>query len=266
MFATMSVPAAAGSTSPPIFMTLAADPLRWRLLIELAWSDRRVRELCALLDRPQNLVSYHLAKLSKAGLVSKRKSSADGRDSYYALDVARCGNLLAATGSALHPGLRLSVPPRSLSRRETGSDEISVLFLCTGNSARSQIAEALTGELSNGYIAARSAGSNPKPLHPNAVRVMGERGIDISGWRSKHLGEFAGARFDFVVTLCDRVREVCPEFPGHPKAIHWSIPDPSREGATSRQNYRAFERTADELAARIPFLLDLITSAPSTRR
>lgn len=249
--------------SPPTFLSLAADPLRWRLLAELARSDRRVRELCALLDRPQSLVSYHLAKLVSAGVISKRKSTADGRDSYYTLDLARCGNLLAASGTQLHPGLCLSaVPPGG--RGETRSAGAKVLFLCTGNSARSQIAEALTGFLSGGAVSARSAGSQPKPLHPNAVRVMRERGIDISDWRSKHLSEFEDDRFDSVVTLCDRVREVCPEFPGRPRAIHWSIPDPSREGTNSSQTYRAFERTAEELADRIPYLLDRIAPTAST--
>ena len=107
-----------------------------------------------------------------------------------------------------------------------------MLFLCTGNSARSQIAEALAERLSDGAVSAASAGSHPKPLHPNAVRVMRERGIDLAGRRSKHLDEFAGQRFDYVISLCDRVREVCPEFPGGPALIHWSIPDP---GARARK-------------------------------
>jgi protein-tyrosine-phosphatase len=132
------------------------------------------------------------------------------------------------------------------------------LYLCTGNSARSQIAEALTEQLAGRLVEARSAGSHPKPLHPNAVRVMNERGIDIAGRPSKHLDEFAGRRFDYVVSLCDRVREVCPEFPGRPDLIHWSIPDPAREGNSSEASYPAFERTANELATRIAFLLELI--------
>jgi protein-tyrosine-phosphatase len=136
-----------------------------------------------------------------------------------------------------------------------------VLYLCTGNSARSQIAEALTERLGAGAIEAQSAGSHPKPLHPNAVRVMRERGIDIEGRRSKNLTEFVGRRFDYVITLCDRVREVCPEFPDHPEMIHWSFPDPAREGNTDQESYPAFERTADELEARIPTLIKHIDHA-----
>jgi ArsR family transcriptional regulator, arsenate/arsenite/antimonite-responsive transcriptional repressor / arsenate reductase (thioredoxin) len=232
------------ATSPPAFLRLAGHPLRWQLLSELARSDRRVRELCDLVGEPQALVSYHLGQLRDERVVSMRRSSADGRDVYYSLDLARCGELLAATGSALHPGLRPA--PRRAARAR-------VLFLCTGNSARSQMAEALAEQQG---ARAFSAGSHPKPLHAEAVRVMRGYGIDLSGRRSKHLTEFTRRRFDAVVTLCDRVREVCPEFPGDPEPIHWSIPDPSREG-----DAEAFERTAADLAARIPFLLKLIEEA-----
>jgi ArsR family transcriptional regulator, arsenate/arsenite/antimonite-responsive transcriptional repressor / arsenate reductase (thioredoxin) len=134
--------------------------------------------------------------------------------------------------------------------------------LCTGNSARSQIAEALVERLAGDRVEAQSAGSHPKPLHPNAVRVMRERAIDLEGRHSKHLNEFAGQRFDYVPSLCDRVREVCPEFPGHPELIHWSVPDPGREGDTDEQTYPASERTAAELGTRIPFLLELIATHP----
>jgi protein-tyrosine-phosphatase len=135
-----------------------------------------------------------------------------------------------------------------------------VLFLCTGNSARSQIAEALAEQLSGGAVSAASAGSHPKPLHPNAIRVMRERGIDISGRRSEQLGECVGERFDHVISLCDRVREVCPEFPGEPELIHWSIPDPAREPGSDKETLPAFERTASELSYRIGFLIAAIES------
>lgn len=89
---------------------------------------------------------------------------------------------------------------------------------------------------------------------------MRERRIDIAGCRTKHLDEFARERFDYVISLCDRVREVCPEFPGHPDLIHWSIPDPGRAVGTDAETYPAFERTADELATRVAFLIELIDS------
>ena len=247
-----------GESSPPPFLRLAGHPLRWRLLSELARSDLRVGELCALAGRGQSLVSYHLRQLRDGGLVSARRSAADGRDSYYLLDLGRCGELLASAGVALHPGIAPSAPPDA--RRRRGSATARVLFLCTGNSARSQIAEALCERLSDGAVKAVSAGSHPKPLHPNAVRVMRERGIDIAGWRTKHLSEFAGERFDYVVSLCDRVREVCPEFPGGPELIHWSIPDPSREPGSDKETLPVFERTAAEIEIRLGFLIDAINA------
>jgi protein-tyrosine-phosphatase len=174
--------------------------------------------------------------------VAARRSTADGRDTYYVLDLDGCADRLRSAGAALHPGLTAS-PARAAAPRAR------VLFLCTGNSARSQMAEALIEQLSGGAVSAASAGSHPKPLREEAVRAMRTRGIDIAGRRSKHLDELAGERFDHVITLCDRVREVCPEFRGAPETAHWSIPDPAREGG------RAFERVAEELAVRIRFLL-----------
>jgi ArsR family transcriptional regulator, arsenate/arsenite/antimonite-responsive transcriptional repressor / arsenate reductase (thioredoxin) len=260
--------------TPEGFLQLAGHPLRWRLLGDLARSDRTVHELTGLVGQPQNLVSYHLGKLRDARLVSWRRSSADRRDAYYTVDLTRVGELLAATGGALHPGLRLVPPPATTpsTTAESGAMRARVLFLCTGNSARSQMAEALARVRSGGTVEAHSAGSHPKPLHPNAVRVMrDEHGIDLAGQRSKHLSEFADQPFDRVVSLCDRVKEVCPEFPGEPETIHWSIPDPSagqsghvgHAGDDDEASYPAFQQTADELETRIGFLL-LALATPTT--
>ena len=201
------------SVSPPRFFQLLADEQRWRLLRELAQSDRKVSELTELVGIPQNLASYHLASLRDAGIVSARRSSADRRDNYYRIDLRRCADLLCAIGPALQPGLRLDVAGPRIGDGRAPRRKPSVLFLCTGNSARSQMAEALLEHHSGGTIRARSAGSHPRALHPNAVRVMAERGIDISGRPTKHLDRFKGARFDRVITLCDKLREICPEFP-----------------------------------------------------
>src|ERR687886_2101591 len=106
-----------GESSPPRFLRLAGHPLRWRLLSELARSDRRVGELCELAGRRQSLVSYHLRQLREAGLVSMRRSAADGRDTYYVLDLAGCGDLLSSAGTALHPGLAMSLGERTRPER-----------------------------------------------------------------------------------------------------------------------------------------------------
>jgi protein-tyrosine-phosphatase/DNA-binding transcriptional ArsR family regulator len=248
--------------APPAFVGLVAHPLRWRLLTTLAESDYRVRELVARVGQPQNLVSYHLRLLRGGGLVSASRSSFDGRDSYYHLDLDRCADALAETGATLHPALRQSPAPPSAPGGRHRSRRIAVLFVCTGNSARSPMAEALLRHHTADRVTVTSAGSRPKAhLHPNAVRVLGEEfGIDISEQQPRHLDTLAGSRFDHVVTLCDKARETCPEFPHHPRRTHWSIPDPATSGDTDQASYPAFRHSAAEIDARIRHLLPVLTS------
>jgi protein-tyrosine-phosphatase len=249
------------ASPPPPILALLGDPQRWQLVIELGRSDRRVGELVALLGKPQNVVSYHLAELRQAGVVSARRSSADGRDVYYRADLLRCRDLLADAGLSLHAALGLApvapVPAKRPRRRPR------LLFLCTGNSARSQIAEALARQRSAGAVDAYSAGSHPKPLHPNAVRVMAERGIDISGRPSKSLTSYARTGFDRVITLCDKVREICPDFPGPAVSSHWSIGDPAAAGVSDAATYPTFRQVAAEVEVRVALLLGEL-GIPST--
>ena len=240
--------------TPPEILGLLSEPLRWQLVVELGRSDRRVGELVELVGKPQNLVSYHLAELRSAGIVSAHRSAADGRDVYYRAELLHCRDLLGDAGHALHAGMSLAPAP-STPDVPARRARPRVLFLCTGNSARSQIAEALVEHRSGGTVEARSAGSHPKPLHPIAVRVMAERGIDIAGRPTKPLTRFARNRFDRVITLCDRVREVCPEFPGSPTTAHWSIPDPAAVGDDDLATYAAFGHAATDIEERVTLLL-----------
>jgi len=242
-------------SGPPSFVRVAGHPLRWRLLGELARSDRRVRELVGLVNEPQNLVSYHLGRLRSAGLVGARRSTFDARDAYYHLDLVNCADALAAAGLALHPGLRLAPVPAA-----APAGRCRVLFVCTGNSARSPAAEALLRRRAD-QVEVASAGSRPKPLQPNTVRVLREYGIELAGRPPQHLSAVEDQRFDYVITLCDRVREVCPEFPGRAEQVHWSIPDPAASGGTDEDTYPAFQRMAAELETRIGFLLAAISAA-----
>jgi ArsR family transcriptional regulator, arsenate/arsenite/antimonite-responsive transcriptional repressor / arsenate reductase (thioredoxin) len=233
----------------PGFVRLAAHPVRWRLMGALAGSDRRVRELVERTGERQSLVSYHLRLLRDGGLVTARRSSYDGRDSYYHLDLDRCGELLAGAGPALHPALRLAAaPPPAVAKAA------SVLFSCTGNTGRSPIAEALLRAAAPGVDVA-SAGSHPKErLHPLAVRVLREEyGIDVGDRLPRHLDDILDRSFDVVVTLCDKVREVCPEFPGHPRHVHWSIADPAVD-----PTYETFARTAAGIAGRVRHLIAVL--------
>ncbi|MFG1948770.1 ArsR family transcriptional regulator [Nonomuraea sp. NPDC048826] len=244
----------ASAQAAPAFLRLAAHPLRWRLLTELAASDYRVRELVGLVGEPQNLVSYHLRLLRRDGLVTARRSTFDARDTYYHLDLDGCARALAATGAALHPALRLTAAPPS---PPASAARTAVLFTCTGNSARSPIAEALLRHRTGGGVQVTSAGSHPRrELHPDAVRVLRERhAIDLSGRRPRHLDTVTGRRFDYVISLCDKVREISPGFGGDPRRVHWSIPDPAADGG-----YPAFARTAEEIDTRIRYLLPVLMS------
>jgi protein-tyrosine-phosphatase/DNA-binding transcriptional ArsR family regulator len=247
----------------PAFVRLAAHPVRWRLLSELAASDRRVRELVELAGQPQNLISYHLRLLRAGGLVIAHRSSFDARDSYYHLDLEACAQELSAVGLALHPALRLAPTQLSASSTERAVRP-RVLFACTGNSARSPIAEALLRHRAGGHVEVVSAGSDPKPrIHPNAARVLREDygGIDIADYLPRHLDAVAQRRFDYVISLCDKVREVCPEFSDEPRLIHWSIPDPAAS-VPDRQSYPAFRRAAAEIDTRIRYLLPVLADIP----
>jgi len=244
-----------GRTAPPFFR-LTGHPLRWRLLRELAESDLRVRELATRVGEQQNLVSYHLRLLRDGGLVRATRSSFDGRDSYYHLDLDRCADALAHAATALHPALLPGDPPLPDAR----PGRVAVLFVCTGNSARSPIAEALLRDRA-GHVTVASAGSRPKPvLHTDAVRVLREAyGVDVSRQRPRHLDTVADRRFHHVITMCDRVREVCPEFPHNPRRTHWSVPDP----AAGDDGYAAFQRTAADIDARVRHLLPTLSTAAS---
>ncbi len=140
----------------------------------------------------------------------------------------------------------------------TNPERPSVLFLCTHNSARSQMAEGILRKLGGDRVEAASAGTEATRVHPLAVREMAERGIDISGQRSKIMNELLGERFDYVVTVCDNARESCPIFPGSPERIHWSIPDPAAVEGDEKTRQAAFKRAAGELTTRIRYLLALL--------
>lgn len=242
------------SQEPPTILKLLAHEVRWLLLHELVQSDYRVQELVERVNRPMNLVSYHLKQLRNHHLVTERRSSADARDVYYSADLPRLNELYQEGGNQLHPALGLSVTsPQAIPPISTPSTPLRVLFLCTHNSARSQMAEGLLRALGGQAVEVCSAGNQPSVVHPHALRAMAEVGIDISQQRSKHLDEFRGQSFDLIITVCDRVREYCPIFPGDPECIHWSIRDPIT--TAHADDYPLFAAVAQEIRTRITYLL-----------
>jgi arsenate reductase (thioredoxin) len=136
-----------------------------------------------------------------------------------------------------------------------------ILVLCTGNSARSQMGEALFRHEGQGAYEVMSAGTDPTRVRPEAIAVMREIGIDISGQRSKSVKEFEGQPFDYVVTVCDNARDNCPVFPAGAERIHWSIEDPAAVQGSDAERLAAFRRTRDRIRQKVRAMLMLETGA-----
>jgi len=128
-------------------------------------------------------------------------------------------------------------------------DKLKVLFLCTGNACRSQMAEGWARHLKSDVMEAYSAGVWPVGVSSRAARVMAEAGVDISSQRSEHVDDYLGIDFDYVITLCDNARDQCPAFPGRSKVIHRPFKDPIAAIGTDEEVMRAFRRTRDEIRA-----------------
>lgn len=257
----------ASPIAPPGLLKLIAHEIRWQLLVALAHSDYCVNELVTRLAKPMNLISYHLRLLRDGALVQERRSSADGRDVYYSLNLAHFQALYQAALEPIHPVFMHSFTKQPAANQTTAMESqtmsntnppVRVLFLCTHNSARSQIAEALLRHLGGAAVEVYSAGTEVTRVHPLALQVLQEQGVDTSGLTSKHLNQFIGQSFDYVITVCDRAKESCPVFPGDPERIHWSFPDPSAVAEPDQQRL-AFVQTFVDMERRLQPFLAVIT-------
>jgi ArsR family transcriptional regulator, arsenate/arsenite/antimonite-responsive transcriptional repressor / arsenate reductase (thioredoxin) len=248
--------------SLPQIISLLAHDIRWQLVKSLTESDYRVNELVEIVDQPLNLVSYHLKKLRDDQLVTARRSEADGRDTYYSLDVEYLRKLYQMAGSVLHPSVGSFNTP-SVYEALSHVGMTRVLFVCTHNSARSQMAEGLLRYLSRGRVQVSSGGSTPSHVHPEAVSTMSRMGIDIQLQTSKSFHLFLNQPFDYVITVCDLAREICPVFPADSpnreaaRYLHWSFPDPAII-EDPKQRQQAFEETALRLKSRIEHFLSTL--------
>jgi arsenate reductase len=157
----------------------------------------------------------------------------------------------------------MTIEARGGTATGTQRRKIRVLFVCTGNSARSQMAEAVLRRDAGDRFEAFSGGADPRPINPLTVRVLAEAGIDISEARSKPVSRFLGQSFDYVITLCDRARVTCPIFPGGGNTLHWGLDDPAEVEGTDAQKLAAFRRALTEVSGRIRAFIPLATlSAP----
>ena len=237
----------------------------FRLLMRFAPQGARPTEIAAALGLKQNTLSHHLADLTASGLVQATRQgrslyytvdldATEGLIGYLALDVGRARPDLLAPLLSAHKDTPMTSP-----HRDTDFD---VLFICSGNSARSIFAEALLRDLGKGKFQAFSAGYSPNSqLNPFALDILRRNGHDIASLRSKHVSEFqqpGAIVMDFVFTVCDTAAaEECPPWPGQPITGHWGLPDPVKAVGTDAEKALVFAQTYAALRRRIAAVVEL---------
>ncbi|MET4127281.1 metalloregulator ArsR/SmtB family transcription factor [Roseovarius sp. MBR-6] len=231
----------------------------FRLLMRFAPHGQRPTDIAAALGLKQNTLSHHLSDLAACGLIRSRRQ---GRTLLYSVDLdateALIGYLALDVGRA-RPDL---IAPLLATKDSPMTDRFNVLFICSGNSARSIFAEALLRDLSKGRFQAFSAGYNPNStLNPLALDILRRNGHRVEDMRSKHVSEFQaeGAPvMDFVFTVCDTAAgEECPPWPGQPITGHWGLPDPVKATGTEAEKALVFAQTYAALRRRITAFVEL---------
>ncbi len=228
----------------------------FRLLMRFAPRGVRPTEMAEALGLKANTLSHHLSDLASAGLIQVERR---GRSLLYSVDLAAAEDLigyLALDIGRARPDLLAPFLFPAKDRTAMRDSDFDVLFLCSGNSARSIFAEALLRDLGRGKVQAFSAGTRPNSeLNPFALEVLKRNGHDIAGLRSKHISEFQqpGAPvMDFVFTVCDRAAaEECPPWPGQPITGHWGLPDPVKAQGTDAEKGLVFAQTYGALRRRV---------------
>lgn len=233
----------------------------FRLLMRFAPQGVRPTEIAEALGLKQNTLSHHLADLSEAGLVQVTRQ---GRSLFYAIDLARAEALigyLALDVGRARPDL---LAPLFAARKDPAmrDTDFDVLFICSGNSARSIFAEALLRDLGKGKFQSFSAGTKPgTALNPFALEVLRRNGHDVRGLRAKHISEFqtpGSIVMDFVFTVCDTAAaEECPPWPGQPITGHWGLPDPVKATGSDAEKALVFAQTYAALRRRISTFVEL---------
>lgn len=235
----------------------AADLAHLRLVVSL----RRLGLGPEDAGRVARLCLHHQAvDLDLAPFIAEQRATIDRRRSELdrlEAELIDLGDTIAAAGRARSAG----------KDRPMTDTPLRVLFVCTGNSARSQIAQALLERFGGPDFHVESAGTIPKGVNPFAIRVLAEIGIDWSAARSKSVEAFVDQPFDYVITVCDRARQSCPIFPGQYNALHWGLEDPAEVEGTDEQKLAAFRQTRLELTERLrPFVEIALRVAGRERR
>ena len=251
-----------------IFAALAQETRleAYRLLLRYQPFGLMAGDISRLLAVPHNTLSTHMAALQQAGLVRSRR---EGRSVIFAVDTTRltaAQDFLVEARATPRKGKRAaaSATVYPIKRPEDAMSDktYNVLVLCTGNSARSILAEAIINREGHGRFRAFSAGSHPKGApNPVGLELLASLGYHTSGFRSKSWAEFAGPgapKLDFIITVCDAAAgESCPYWPGHPLVAHWGITDPADIKGTSEQKRAAFQEAYRQLMNRITAFVNL---------
>jgi protein-tyrosine-phosphatase/DNA-binding transcriptional ArsR family regulator len=229
----------------------------FRLLMRRCPDQLSAGEIAAALDLKPSTASVYLSALKQAGLISQRR---DGTHLFYAVNLNATQEVVSGLVMDCCRGRADLCPPSFASLLSAPTPrpggKLNVLFVCTGNSARSVFAETLMRDLAGDRFNAYSAGTAPASrLNPNAVELLRSKGHDTSALRSKNLAEFQGddaPKMDFVFTVCDRAaNEACPTWPGHPVSGHWGVPDPVKATGTRAEQQLAFQQAYGALRNRI---------------
>jgi protein-tyrosine-phosphatase/DNA-binding transcriptional ArsR family regulator len=233
----------------------------FRLLMRFAPQGVRPTEIAEALGLKQNTLSHHLADLTASGLVGVDRQ---GRSLFYSVDLDTTERLIGYIALDVGRARPDLISPLLLLRKDAAMREtdFSVLFICSGNSARSIFAEVLLRDLGKGRFQAFSAGTRPNTeLNPFALEILKRNGHDISGLRSKHISEFqtpGSTAMDFVLTVCDTAAaEECPPWPGQPITGHWGLPDPVKATGTDAEKALVFAQTYAALRRRIMSFVEL---------
>lgn len=244
--------------APAVFKAMA-DPHRLQILDLLMQGESCNYELTEWLGLTPSLLSHHLRVLRAAGLVTNRRDAIDGRWVYYAVNqetvlVWRQWFHEMFDPARIQPRLSGCGPEGQLIDPEAGEAQRRVLFLCTGNAARSQMAEAIVNTRLAGRWQAVSAGTQPdETVHPAAITTLAELGIDWGDHRTKHAAEFQGEVFDLVVTLCHNARREVPDWVE--SSVHVGFPDPAQAGGGEAEVALVFRQVRNDIARQIPAFL-----------
>lgn len=252
-------------------MKLLGNPVRWRLLQELARSDRRVQELADLLAQPQNLVSYHLGLLRVGQVISERRGARDGRDVYYSLDLDHLQLMIERAAADIHPALSAPrVEDLTDRRRPNALSSCRVIFVSLENPEWSGIAAVLTNELSrgtlrrlsHGAIDAFSAARERSTMCPAAVHALEDLGLTVSSPEVKAIEDYWAVTMDYIVTFSEAGPSSLRTIGGHPEVLRWSAPRVGSEGSPVPERYR---QLALQIAGRVRQLLALVGTEGNTK-